>query len=132
DGLRVTLSAMPPEAGDCRLDGASLVRNLEQGLNAGGLRTASDDEAVATVTVLSSYEPEHCSSSVMLGAYRKVSFFDHEVGWLRTGYVVLWQSGVLVTSAPERHLEGIRDALGRLGNGLLEDWRQSNQDRAPQ
>jgi hypothetical protein len=124
--LRVTASPMSVEAMDCNLESSSLVRNLEHHLNAKGISTESGNDTVATITVLSTHESERCSSAVMVGAYRKASFFDHDAGWLRTGHVVLWQSGLLVTSSPENHPDNVSSALEQLTGGLVEDWRYAN------
>ncbi len=70
------------------------------------------------------------NSTLMLGAYKKASFFDKDVGWIRSGYVVVWQSAVLVTSPSEGHAVEVRDALSRLGDALLGDWRTANRPPA--
>ena len=51
-----------------------------------------------------------------------MSFFDEAAGWVRSGYVVVWQSGLIVTSSPAEHLKTVRQALARLGNTMLQDW----------
>lgn len=126
--VRVTASPMPQGAIDCDIDGDALVRDLEQQFDAGGLRNAAGNDNLATITVLSTYETGSgvCSSAMMLGAYSKVSFFADAAGWIRSGYVVLWQSGVIVTSSPEQHLQTAREALARLGSSMLEAWQTQN------
>jgi hypothetical protein len=126
--LRVTTSPVPPGAIDCNIDNGALVHDLEQQLATGGLKVATSGDNVATVTVLSTSETTRgvCSSAVMLGAYSRMSFFDEAAGWLRSGYVVVWQSGLIVTSSPAEHLKTVRQALARLGNAMLRDWQKQN------
>lgn len=128
-GVRVTISPMSADAADCRLTADPLLRDLEQQLTAKGLKTVPESDVVATITVLSTYEPNagQCSSAVMLGAYRKASFFDEDAGWLRTGHVVVWQSGLLTSSVPEQHPAGVGDALTRLGDAMALDWHRANE-----
>ncbi|HEV7369757.1 hypothetical protein [Arenibaculum sp.] len=128
-GVRVTISPMSADATDCRLAADPLLRELEQQLTAKGLKAMPESDVVATITVLSAYEPNagRCSSAVMLGAYRKASFFDEDAGWLRTGHVVVWQSGLLTSSSPEQHPAGVRDALARLGDAMALDWHRANE-----
>ncbi|WP_207461205.1 hypothetical protein [Azospirillum sp. SYSU D00513] len=127
-GVRVTASPLSPAAADCNLTAEPLVRDMQQHLTDKGLKAAANSDVVATITVLSSYEPNHgmCSSAVMLGTYKKASFFDRDAGWLRTGYVVVWQSGLVTLSPPEQHLAEVRDAARRLGTAMAEEWRKAN------
>lgn len=126
--LRVAASPMTVESLDCGIESASLVRELQKQFEAEGLRPAASDGALGVVTVLSTRDGDRnlCNSTLMLGAYKKASFFDKDVGWIRSGYVVVWQSAVLVTSPSEGHAVEVRDALGRLGDALLGDWRSAN------
>jgi hypothetical protein len=128
NALRVTTSPMPPGAIDCNIDNGALVHDLEQQFWTAGLKVATSGDNVATVTVLSTSETTRgvCSSAVMLGAYSRMSFFDEAAGWLRSGYVVVWQSGLIVTSSPAEHLKTVRQALARLGNAMLRDWQKQN------
>lgn len=126
--VRVTASPAPQGAIDCNIETDALVRDLEHQFDAGGLRNTTGNDNLATITVLSTYETGSgiCSSALMLGAYSRASFFADAAGWIRSGYVVLWQSGVIVTSIPEQHLQTAREALARLGSSLLEAWQAQN------
>jgi hypothetical protein len=128
NALRVTTSPVPPGAIDCNIDNGALVHDLEQQLATGGLKVTTSGDNVATVTVLSTSETTRgiCSSAIMLGAYSRMSFFDEAAGWLRSGYVVVWQSGLIVTSSPAEHLKTVRQALARLGTAMLRDWQKQN------
>jgi hypothetical protein len=126
--LRVTASPMPQAALDCNIEPDELVRDLERQLEAGGLKNAAGNDNLATITVLSAHDVDSglCSSALMLGAYSKASFFADDAGWIRSGYVVIWQSGVIATSSPEQHLQAAREALARLGDSLIEAWQKQN------
>lgn len=126
--LRVTISPMSAAALECGLRSNDLLRDVQAGLAAGGISTSLEVEDLATITVITGREPTSglCSSAVMLGAYARESFVDRRAGWIRTGYVVLWQSGVMVTSMPYEHADTVRDALDRLDDALLDSWHRSN------
>jgi hypothetical protein len=127
-GLRVTSSPVPPGAIDCNIDSAVLTHELEQQLAVGGMHPPKQGDDLATITVMSSAVGSGglCSSAVMLGAYAKRSFFDDGVGWIRSGYVVIWQRGVMVSSPPSSQMDAVKQALSRLGAALLHDWEEQN------
>jgi len=126
--ISVTASPMAVESVDCNIDGSLLTHDLEHQLAADGLAVDQSPETVAVVTVLSTREggSGSCTSAMMLGAYKKASFFDDQAQWLRTGYVVIWQSGLIFTSPADAHLGLARESLSRLGKALLRDWRNAN------
>ncbi|HEY9214716.1 MAG TPA: hypothetical protein VIQ29_17945 [Ancylobacter sp.] len=126
--LRVTASPMTVDSLDCSIESAAMVRELRQQLVSEGVKATDSDAALAVITVLSTRDPntDVCSSTLMLGAYKKASFFDKDVGWIRTGYVVMWQSAVLVSSPSESHAVQVRDGLAKLGDALMGDWRNAN------
>lgn len=127
-GLRVTTSPLPIDSVDCNIEPGALIRDLRRQFEFEGLKAISSDDALAVVTILSARDaPSNtCSSTLMLGAYKKASFFDKDVGWIRTGYVVVWQSAVLVTSRSDGHSVQVRDALARIGDALLKEWHTAN------
>lgn len=132
DTLRVTASPMTVESLDCGLESSGLVRELRRQLDSEGMKSSDSDAALGVITVLSARNGDSgvCNSTLMLGAYKKASFFDKDVGWIRSGYVVVWQSAVLVASSAETHPVQVRDALARLGAALLTDWRGANRPTA--
>src|SRR4029079_1060144 len=85
-------------------------------------------ETMAVITVLSTRDgiSGSCTSAIMLGTYKKASFFDDQAQWLRTGYVVIWQSGLIFSSPANAHLGLARESLGRLARAMLRDWRNAN------
>jgi hypothetical protein len=127
-GLRVTLSPMSAASMECDLRGAELVSDTQTKLATGGMTAPRGDDALAIVTVITGRDGTSglCSSALMLGAYERASYVDDHVGWVRTGYVVLWQSGLMVTSAPQDHLDTVRRALDELGSAMLEEWHRAN------
>lgn len=126
--LRITVSPTTVESLDCGIESIALVRELQHGLEAGGIKPTESDANLGVITILSVRDGDSglCNSTLMLGAYKKASFFDKDAGWIRSGYVVMWQSAVLVASPAESHPVQVRDALARLGDALLGDWRTAN------
>jgi hypothetical protein len=126
--IHITASPMSVESIDCNIDGSYLVRELQRQFEGDGLAKSADFDTLAVITVLSAREGGSgpCNSAVMLGAYKKASFFDNEAAWLRTGYVVIWQSALLVASPADTHLVLARDSLARLGQVMLKEWKDAN------
>jgi hypothetical protein len=126
--IAVTASPMAVESVDCNIDGSLLTHDLEHQFGADGLVIDQSPDTVAVVTVLSAREggSGSCTSAIMLGAYKKASFFDSQAQWLRTGYVVIWQSGLIFTSPADAHLGLARESLSRLAKSMLRDWRSAN------
>jgi hypothetical protein len=127
-GIRVTASPMAVESVDCNIDSSLLTHDLERQFTGDGLAVDQSPDTMAVVTVLSTRNDISgtCSSAIMLGAYKKASFFDDQARWLRTGYVVIWQSGLIFTSPADAHLGLARESLGRLAKAMLRDWRNAN------
>ncbi len=128
EAVRVTASQTTSDAITCGLDLRSLLPGVESSLQAGGLRMSTSTRTIVTVSLLTMHDDARgiCSTATMLGAYRMVDYFDETEGWLRTGYVVLWQRGVQVVSSPADHPMAIERAAARLADTLLETWRQQN------
>jgi len=129
--FHIAVSPLPIDTVDCNIDGSVLGRELTQVLARDHLRGGGDADAVAVITVISTHDPDRasCTSTVMLGAYKQASFFDDAVGWIRTGYVVMWQSAVHATSATDTHQAHTRDAVSLLADAMLEKWREANAPR---
>lgn len=126
--FHIAVSPLPIDTVDCNIDGTILGRELKQVLDRDHLSGGVDADSVAVITVISSHDPDRsaCTSTVMLGAYKKASFFDEAVGWIRTGYVVMWQSAVHATSATDTHQAHMRDAVSMLADAMMEKWREAN------
>ncbi|NCG40738.1 MAG: hypothetical protein GWP30_07070, partial [Actinobacteria bacterium] len=63
-----------------------------------------------------------------LGVYRKVAYYDDDAGWLRNGYVVLWQRGQQVMSGTADHAEMTTMVVQQLSEKLIESWRAENSE----
>jgi hypothetical protein len=125
--VHVTASPMSVESVDCNVDSSLLAHDLERQFSGEGLAVDQSPDTIAVLTVLSTRDVSGtCSSAIMLGAYKKASFFDDQAQWLRTGYVVVWQSGLIFTSPADAHLGLARESLGRLAKAMLRDWRSAN------
>lgn len=126
--LHVTVSPLTVDSIDCNIDGDYLIRELTQQMESEGLSASNEHDTLAVITVLSARQTAGgaCNSAVMLGAYKKTSFFDENARWIRTGYLVLWQSGLLVSSAADAHLAATRDALAHLGDAMVSEWKKAN------
>lgn len=126
--VRLTASPLSQAALDCRLEASELLAGVEGQLTAGGMTAVESPRNLATVTVLTAFEGNRalCSSAVMLGVYRKVSFFDEAAGWVRSGYVVVWQSGQQVLSTRDNHRAQVRESLHRLAGAMLHDWQRAD------
>jgi hypothetical protein len=133
-GLRITASPLNVYSIDCNIENTYLMRELQRQFEAEGVAIVIADDTLAVVSILSAREAGggSCNSSIMLGAYKKASFFDDDAGWLRTGYVVIWQSALLITSPAETHLALSRDALARLGESMLNEWRMAGETTSAQ
>jgi hypothetical protein len=128
NAIHVTASPMSVESVDCNIDSSLLTHDLERQFSGEGLAVNQLPDTMAVVTVLSTRNDINgtCNSAIMLGAYKKASFFDDQAQWLRTGYVVVWQSGLIFSSSADAHLGLARESLGRLAEAMLKDWRNAN------
>lgn len=128
DAVRITVSQTTPDALTCGIDLRTLLPTVSETLADGGVPVDSAAEVTVTLSVLTGYDDVTgaCASAPMLGAYRRVSFFDERAGWLRTGQVVLWQRGTATTTATAGHAEAARHAVSELALSFLSSWRTAN------
>lgn len=126
--VRVAVSQTTPDAMNCGVDLRGLLPLVSEGLATGGLAVDPGAEVTVTLTVLTGYHSGTgvCASAPMLGAYRRVSFFDEQAGWLRNGQVVLWQRGAATATASADHGEAVRRVVGELSAAFLASWRKDN------
>lgn len=127
-GVQINISQTTPDAMTCGVDLRVLVPLLSKELVAGGLSIDPEAEVTVTLSVLTGYHAasDVCASAPMLGAYRRVSYFDEKAGWLRNGQVVLWQRGTTTATASADHDQALRHAVSGLSGVLLESWRTDN------
>lgn len=125
--VRVTASQTTPDAVNCGPDLPALLPHIEEDLSAGGLRLVKSPQNLVTVSVLTSHDAIRgiCSSAAMLGTYKLVSFYDEDKGALQSGYVVLWQRGKQVVSAPTDHASAVEGAVNDLVEIFVRDWQEA-------
>lgn len=125
--FQLTINQTTPDAMTCGIDLRQLAPVVSDALQAGGL--ASDPAADVTValTVLTDHDSASgvCATTPMLGAYRRVAYFDAAVGWLRSGQVVLWQRATMAASGSADHAVSARRAVSELADALLSSWRDT-------
>ncbi len=133
DAVRVTASQTTPDAVPCGVDLRLALPVVEKQLQAGGVRATKSPNAVVTFSLMTTHNPASrlCATAVMLGAYRLVSYFDETAGWLKSGYVVLWQRGAQVLSSPNDHPLATERTLARLVENFLQTRREQHKPRAP-
>jgi hypothetical protein len=102
---------------------------IERDVKAGGLRLRDEPDVVVTVSLLTTHDKTRgvCATAAMVGVYELVSFYRAEEGWTRSGYVVLWQRGNQVISAPADHPDAIDRGVARLTGKFLESWRSDRE-----
>ncbi len=125
--VRVTASQTTPDAVNCGPDLSVLLAHIEDELSSGGLVIVKSPEHLVTVSILTSHDALRsiCSSAAMLGTYKLVSFYDQAKGALQSGYVVLWQRGKQVVSAPTDHAAAVETAVNGLVEIFLTDWQDA-------
>lgn len=127
--IQATISQPSPDAVNCGIQARALLPVLERELAEGGFILAKDKaDAVATLSLMTAHEPDRgvCATSVLLGAYRRVAFFDEKAGWLSTGHVVLWQRATQVVSGRGDHTKVAEDMVARMARELTQSWRAEN------
>lgn len=129
--VRVTASQTTPDTVNCGPDLRALLPHIENELQSGGLRIVQSPEHLVTLSVLTAHDAARgiCSSATMLGSYKLVSYFDEVKGSLQSGYVVLWQRGKQVTSAPTDHASAVETAVNRLSQVFLKEWQAKGDTR---
>jgi len=94
----------------------------------GGFISIPETDTLATLGLMTTYDQGRnaCGTSATLGVYKKVSYFDDSVGWLRTGYVVLWQRGQQVQSGVSGHAASTAVVVQQLADTLIQSWQEDN------
>jgi len=125
--FRVTATQTTSDAHACGLDLRRILPRLRNDLVAGGMQARAEADAMVTLTIITAHDAkrEVCATSPMLGVYRKISYFDDDAGWLRTGHIALWQKGTGVVSGMADHPSAVAGAVDRLAETLLKNWRSA-------
>ena len=126
--LKVTFSQLTPDAITCGLSLDLIQPIVTAKILRSGISLVSTTDILATLGLMTTFDPgrDACGTSATLGVYKKVSYYDESVGWLRTGYVVLWQRGQQVMSGIAEHSDSTGAIVQRLAEVLLESWKQEN------
>ena len=127
--VQLTVNQTTPDALTCGVDLRQLSPVVSDALQVGGLIVDPASDVTVALTILTGYDADTgvCATTPMLGAYRRVAYYDDAVGWLRSGDVVLWQRGTTATSASADHARAARSAVSELSDALLASWRDANQ-----
>ena len=126
--IRVSFSQLTPDATVCGLSLGVIQPLLKNKLMNGGFIAIPETDTLATLGLMTTYDQGRnaCGTSATLGVYRKVSYFDESVGWLRTGYVVLWQRGQQVQSGVANHAASTAVVVQQLADTLIQSWQEDN------
>ena len=128
--VRVSFSQLTPDATTCGLSLQQFRPILRNELESTGLVLVAETDVLVTLGLMTTYDRgrDACGTSATLGAYKKVSYFDESVGWLRTGYVVLWQRGQQVMSGIAEHAESMDAVIQKLTEVFSDSWQQANNE----
>jgi hypothetical protein len=121
------VSQLTADGVQCGLDLGQLAGAARQlVVNAGiGLREdAGNRMTISAVTVR--VGTDQCATAAMLGVYTRESFFNSAAGWVQSGYVVVWQRSLMVTTPIGQHGAAVVGATRRLTEQMLADWRTEN------
>ena len=94
----------------------------------GGLVLRDEAATRVTVSAVTVRVPgtEQCATTVLLGVYTLESFFSASAGWLKSGYVVVWQRTLMVATPVGQHPTAVGAAVGRLAEQMLTAWHEQN------
>jgi hypothetical protein len=128
DGLTeasLVASPLTADSVQCGLDLARVVAAARQKLADGGLVLHEAAAARVTVSAVTIRVPDtdQCATTVLLGVYARESFFSASAGWLRTGYVVIWQRALMAATPAGGHAAAVSGVVGRLAEQMLAAWR---------
>ncbi len=128
--IRITMSQITPDAISCGLALEHFKPILKNQLQANGLKLVSSTSTLLTLGLMTTLDMDRsvCGTSATLGVYRKVAYYDDDAGWLRKGYVVLWQRGQQVVSGTADHAEMTTLVVQQLSEKLIESWRAENSE----
>ncbi len=131
--VTVSISQPSSDAPNCGIEAKPLLAHLERTLTEGGLAIVPKGDASTILSVMTTLDANRgiCATGVMLGAYRRVDFYDERAGWLRSGHVVLWQRATQVISTGADHPQATERAVSRLSAELLESRRTADVPARP-
>jgi hypothetical protein len=134
DAVALGISQITPEGLQCGLEPARLLEVARQGFSGAGIVLRDDAASRITLSVITTREgagdAERCASAVMLGAYRRESYFSAETGWLQNGFVVLWQRSLLQLTPASTHAASVAGSVRRITVQMLADRETQRRDAA--
>jgi hypothetical protein len=121
------VSQLTADGVQCGLEVQQIGETAHRAVTNAGIAVRDDSTNRMTVSAVTTrVGPDQCASAVLLGVYAKESFFSATVGWVQTGYVVLWQRSLMVATPIGQHAAAVIDATRRLSDQMLADWRAHN------
>lgn len=128
DAAALAASQLSPDAIQCGLDLDPLTEAARQPAANAGMVLRADAAARITVSAMTVRLPavEQCVTAVLLGVYAQESFFSSDAGWMRSGYFVVWQRSLMVSTPVAQHPGAVAAAVGRLTEQMLTVWRAQN------
>jgi len=123
----VGVSQLTADGVQCGLEAQQIGETAHRAVTNAGIAVRDDSTNRMTISAVTTrVGPEQCASAVLLGVYAKESFFSATVGWVQSGYVVLWQRSLMVATPIGQHAAAVIDATRRLSDQMLADWRSRN------
>jgi hypothetical protein len=123
----VGVSQLTADGVQCGLEAQQIGETTHRAVTNAGIAVRDDSTNRMTISAVTTrVGPEQCASAVLLGVYAKESFFSATVGWVQSGYVVLWQRSLMVATPIGQHAAAVIDATRRLSDQMLADWRSRN------
>lgn len=121
------VSQLTADGVQCGLDLTQIGHAAHQPVADAGLAVREvSDNRITISAVTSRVGSDQCATTVMLGAYARETFFSSVVGWVQSGYVVVWQRALMVATPIGQHAAAVNSAARRLSEQMLADWRTQN------
>lgn len=133
DAVTIGISQITPDGVQCGLDPSRLLQVGMQALDNAGIAVRPDAATRITLSAITTQDTampsQPCATAVMLGAYRHETYFNADAGWVRSGYVVLWQRSILQLTPVASHPSGVAVGVRRLVAQFLEDYSAQHRRR---
>ena len=119
---RATLggSQLTADGATCGLALDHLLDTVREPVIDAGLDLTDDAATRLTLSAVTARFPDgQCATAALLGAYARESYFSATTGWVRSGYVVLWQRSIMVATSQADHKSAVDAAARRLAMQML-------------
>lgn len=127
---RATLggSQLTADGASCGLALDHLLDMVREPVIEAGLDLTDDTATRLTLSAVTTRFPDgQCATAVLLGAYARESYFSATTGWVRSGYVVLWQRSIMVATSLTDHKTAVDGAARRLAMQMLAQRSEQTQ-----